>query len=121
MGEVTDAMVESPALIRAQAIEEVIAWVKSEREHWTAMRAKHHSEPAAAIGYDYLLEGLRALSPLPPGSRVVVIPAEGTPEWEKMVERVWQAQVTAPKSRRIDGWRDTISAALRALTEGEKP
>ena len=56
-----------------------------------------------------------------PGSRVVVIPAEGSPEWEALADRVWRAQMTAPKSRRVDGWRDTIDAVLRALTEGEKP
>ena len=70
---------------------------------------------------EMVAEAIRALSPLPPGSRVVVIPAEGSPEWEALADRVWRAQMTAPKSRRVDGWRDTIDAVLRALTEGEKP
>lgn len=56
---------------------------------------------------------IRVLSALPPGSRVVVVPPEGSPEFEAMVDRAYRAACDAmigPDPHKIE-----IEAALRAL------
>lgn len=117
----------SPDAIRAQAIEEAARWHDEQAATFLTLAgaadkagdaldarahrydAREHNRAAAA---------LRALSPLPPGSRVVVIPEERSEAWEALVDRLHQAANAYPY---IHAFRLTIVAALRALTEGEKP
>lgn len=60
---------------------------------------------------------LRALSPLPPGSRVVVVPPEGSEAWATLIRRayrLWRRAIASDASN-----EDALSAALRALTGGD--
>lgn len=66
---------------------------------------------------------IRALSPLPPSTRVVAqVPPEGSAEWEALVERVALALASPDLSLVGDYgnyYRNRARAALRALTGGD--
>ena len=63
---------------------------------------------------------IRTLSPLPPGSRVVVVPPEGSAEFEALVERLAEAilRATAVGVVLTHVNAPEAVAALRALTGG---
>lgn len=58
---------------------------------------------------------IRALSPLPPGSRVVVVPPEGSEEFDCMIFGISKDASTEQWS--IGRW--TVERVLRALTGGD--
>ena len=115
----------SPEAIRAQAIEEAAL---------DALRAYQQADEEGVmvlVSREALDMAIRALSPLPSGARVVVIPAAGSDDKYALVEKIEEA-IQAAVSEVILTDRQNphlgaavsikaCSAALRALTEGEKP
>ena len=106
----------SPDAIRAQAIGEVRAAVAAPFDYGGRGPAGNADRETTRVTQDAIIDRIDNLpTSLPPGTRVVVIPADA----EMRIARVIRDM--ADLTSDAEGFLEEAREVLRALTEGEKP